>query len=46
MHRQIEGVLRDAIRTGRLATGGTVPSTRMLARDLGVSRGVVVEAYL
>ncbi len=37
--------LRDAIRSGRVATGTVLPSTRLLAQDLGVSRGVVVDAY-
>jgi GntR family transcriptional regulator / MocR family aminotransferase len=37
--------LRDGIRGGRLAPGTPLPSSRALARELGVSRGVVVEAY-
>ena len=37
--------LRDAVRTGRVAPGATLPSSRVFARDLGVSRGVVTEAY-
>lgn len=45
LHRQIEQALRDAIRSGRLGAGSAVPSSRSLARDLRVSRGVVVEAY-
>jgi GntR family transcriptional regulator/MocR family aminotransferase len=45
LHRQIEASIRDAIRAGRLARGASVPPTRVLAADLGVSRGVVVEAY-
>jgi GntR family transcriptional regulator/MocR family aminotransferase len=45
LHLQIERGLRDAIRAGRLPTGTTLPSTRALAGDLGISRGVVVEAY-
>jgi len=45
MHVQIERALRDAVRSGRLARGSAVPSTRTLAGDLGVSRGVIVEAY-
>ena len=36
------GVVR-AIRSGRLAGGGRLPASRELARDLGMSRGVVVE---
>ena len=43
--RQVEDRLREAIRTGRLPGGAALPSTRMLAQDLGVSRRLVVEAY-
>jgi GntR family transcriptional regulator/MocR family aminotransferase len=45
LHRQIEASIRDAIRAGRLSRGASLPPTRVLAADLGVSRGVVVEAY-
>lgn len=45
LHLQIQQSLRRAIREGRLRPGSSVPSTRTLAGDLGVSRGVVVEAY-
>src|SRR5215469_10210710 len=45
LHRQIETSIRDSIRAGRLPRGSTLPPSRMLAADLGVSRGVVVEAY-
>ena len=45
LHAQIEGQLREAVRSGRLAAGERLPSTRALASELGVSRGVVVEAY-
>lgn len=37
--------LRDTVRSGRLQAGARLPSTRRLADDLGVSRGVVVRAY-
>jgi GntR family transcriptional regulator/MocR family aminotransferase len=37
--------LREAIGSGRLPTGARLPATRRLADELGVSRGVVVEAY-
>ncbi|GAA4622128.1 PLP-dependent aminotransferase family protein [Actinoallomurus vinaceus] len=37
--------LRHAIADGRLPVGGRLPATRSLAADLGVSRGVVTEAY-
>jgi len=45
LHAQVERSLRDAIRLGRLRPGTALPSTRALARELGVSRGVVFEAY-
>jgi GntR family transcriptional regulator/MocR family aminotransferase len=45
LHVQIEQGLRDSIRSGRLSPGTPLPSSRALAQDLGISRGVVVEAY-
>jgi GntR family transcriptional regulator/MocR family aminotransferase len=45
LHRQIEASIRGSVRAGRLRTGASLPSTRTLAATLGVSRGVVVEAY-
>jgi GntR family transcriptional regulator / MocR family aminotransferase len=42
---QIEDQLRRAIRDGTLRSGARVPSTRDLARQLGVSRRVTVDAY-
>jgi GntR family transcriptional regulator / MocR family aminotransferase len=42
---QIEDQLRSAIRSGAVKAGARIPSTRDLARQLGVSRRVVVEAY-
>jgi GntR family transcriptional regulator/MocR family aminotransferase len=45
LHRQIETSIRDSIRAGRLPRGSSLPPSRVLAVDLGVSRGVVVEAY-
>jgi len=42
---QIEEQLRRAIRTGALKSGARVPSTRDLARQLGISRRVAVDAY-
>jgi len=43
--RQLEEQLRAAIRSGAIAGGTELPSTRALAEDLAVSRGVVVRAY-
>ncbi|MGY1993771.1 MocR-like pyridoxine biosynthesis transcription factor PdxR [Mycolicibacterium fortuitum] len=45
LHRQLADGLRDAVRSGRLAPGSRMPSTRVLSADLGVSRRLVVEAY-
>jgi GntR family transcriptional regulator / MocR family aminotransferase len=45
LRAQLERELRMAIRTGRVRHGMTLPSSRALAADLGVSRGLVVEAY-
>ncbi|MEU1007295.1 PLP-dependent aminotransferase family protein [Streptomyces sp. NPDC005890] len=42
---QLERQLRDAIRTGRLHAGERLPSSRELARQLGVSRGLVQDCY-
>lgn len=42
---QVESQLRDAIRSGRLAAGERVPSSRALATYLGLSRGVIQECY-
>ena len=42
---QIEDQLRAAIREGGLRPDARVPSTRDLARQLGVSRRIAVEAY-
>lgn len=41
---QIIDQLREAIRAGRLQPGRSLPSTRALAADLGVSRSTVVTA--
>jgi GntR family transcriptional regulator / MocR family aminotransferase len=45
LHEQLERSLREDIRSGRLPGGTRMPSTRGLAIELGVSRGVVTEAY-
>jgi GntR family transcriptional regulator / MocR family aminotransferase len=45
MYEQLERTLRDAIRDGRLSAGARLPSSRGLAAELGVSRGVVTSAF-
>jgi len=45
LHHQLEQQLRDAVRNGRLGPDTTLPSSRALASQLGIARGVVVEAY-
>ncbi|MGW1050269.1 MocR-like pyridoxine biosynthesis transcription factor PdxR [Streptomyces sp. NPDC001118] len=42
---QLERQLRDAIRTGRLREDERLPSSRELARTLGLSRGLVQDCY-
>jgi GntR family transcriptional regulator / MocR family aminotransferase len=45
LRRQLAEQLRAAIRAGRLPAGSALPSTRDLAEQLGVSRGIVLDAY-
>jgi len=45
LRSQLERQLRQGIRSGRLRTAARLPPSRELARELGVSRGVVVDAY-
>jgi GntR family transcriptional regulator/MocR family aminotransferase len=45
LRAQLEAQLRDAMRSGRLAEGERLPSSRSLAVNLGLSRGVVQECY-
>ena len=45
LRAQLEDAVRAAVRAGRLTAGERLPSTRMLAADLGLSRGVVQECY-
>ena len=45
LRAQLEAGLRDAIRSGRLPVGERLPSSRELARQLGLSRGLVQECY-
>ncbi len=42
---QLERELREAIRSGRLPAGERLPSSRALAAELGISRGLVLECY-
>src|SRR5436190_20635991 len=41
----LETGLREAVRSGRLASGVRLPSSRQLAADLGVARNTVADAY-
>ncbi|MEU2132324.1 PLP-dependent aminotransferase family protein [Streptomyces sp. NPDC018352] len=43
--RALQSALREAVRSGRLVPGTRLPSSRALAADLRVSRGLVTEAY-
>jgi GntR family transcriptional regulator/MocR family aminotransferase len=45
LHEQLEQELREQVRSGRLQSGARLPSSRALAAELGISRGVVLEAY-
>src|SRR5713226_7785743 len=45
LHRQIYDAYRTAIVDGRLGSGQRIPSTRVLALEIGVSRFPVVNAY-
>ncbi|SHK64261.1 MocR-like pyridoxine biosynthesis transcription factor PdxR [Actinacidiphila paucisporea] len=41
----LEEALRAAVRDGRLAPGARLPSSRVLAHDLGLARNTVAHAY-
>jgi GntR family transcriptional regulator/MocR family aminotransferase len=45
LSEQIYAGIRTAIESGRLRTGAPLPSSRSLARDLGVARSTVMLAY-
>ncbi|GHF68041.1 MocR-like pyridoxine biosynthesis transcription factor PdxR [Streptomyces thermodiastaticus] len=45
VRRGLTDALREAVRTGRLAPGTRLPSSRALAADLGVARNTVADAY-
>jgi GntR family transcriptional regulator / MocR family aminotransferase len=42
---QLEHALREAIQSGRIASGCPLPSTRVFSSELSLSRGVVVDVY-
>jgi GntR family transcriptional regulator/MocR family aminotransferase len=45
VQRQLEHALRVAIRSGQLPPEAPLPPSRVLAEQLGISRGVVVRTY-
>ena len=45
LYQQIDRAIREGVLSGRLRAGDRLPVTRALARDLGVSRNVVLIAY-
>ncbi|WP_138468346.1 PLP-dependent aminotransferase family protein [Poseidonocella sp. HB161398] len=45
LYRQILDQLRDAILSGRLANGARMPSTRIFAAELNVSRNTVIQVF-
>lgn len=45
LRMQMQRALREAIQKGRLSPGCMLPSSRVFASELGLSRGVVVDAY-
>jgi GntR family transcriptional regulator / MocR family aminotransferase len=45
LRSQLERELREAIRSGRLAAGERLPSSREMAAELGISRGLVLDCY-
>jgi GntR family transcriptional regulator/MocR family aminotransferase len=45
LRAQLERELREAIRSGRLRAGERLPSSRVLAKELGISRNLVLDCY-
>jgi GntR family transcriptional regulator/MocR family aminotransferase len=45
LHRQIQSQIAEAIRAGEVPGGARLPSSRVLARLLGVSRNTVLAAF-
>ncbi len=46
LHRQLYEGLREAVLSGRLSAGTRLPSSRLLASEVGVSRNTVMSAFL
>src|SRR5947208_5915580 len=45
LHKQLYHELRSSILNGRLSAGQRIPSTRALAKSLGLSRATVTQSY-
>ena len=45
LHRQIYEQIRGAVLSGRLTAGARLPSSRILARELGCSRNTITNAF-
>ncbi|MFJ7291872.1 MocR-like pyridoxine biosynthesis transcription factor PdxR [Streptomyces collinus] len=45
LRRGLTDALREAVRSGRLAPGTRLPSSRALSADLGIARNTVADAY-
>ncbi|MGT2472621.1 MocR-like pyridoxine biosynthesis transcription factor PdxR [Paraburkholderia terrae] len=45
VYRQVLGLMQQAILTGQLLPGAKLPSSRMLASDLGIARNTVLHVY-
>jgi GntR family transcriptional regulator / MocR family aminotransferase len=45
IYRQISEGLREAVTHGRIAAGSKLPSTRIFAKELGVSRNTVLQVF-
>jgi GntR family transcriptional regulator/MocR family aminotransferase len=45
LRKGLTKALREAVRSGRLAPGTRLPSSRSLAADLGIARNTVADAY-
>ena len=44
-YRQLHGLLLQAVLQGQLAAGTKLPSSRLLAHELGLARNTVIEVY-